>query len=337
MITKEKIPLNILVSLYEIMLKIRKTEELIADLVSRKKILCPCHLYVGQEAIAGGVCANLGSEDYVFSTHRSHGHYLAKGGDTKALLAELFGKVGGCSKGRGGSMHLSAPSIGFPGSSAIVAGTISLAIGAGLAFSLQETKKVSVVFFGDGATNEGVFYESLNFAALRKLPVVFVCENNLYCTHMHISKCLAEVSIFGKAKAFNLSSVQVDGNNVTEIYRVAGDAIRDARNGLGPVLIECLTYRWLGHVGFHDDINKGLRSKEELNYWMRRCPIKILEDMLLGEGLLSEEAKRAILKKIEQELAEALLFAQESPFPQIRNFDTELYKNSISSLNEENL
>jgi pyruvate dehydrogenase E1 component alpha subunit len=154
---------------------------------------------------------------------------------------------------------------------------------------------------------------------------------------MHISKCLAEVSIFGKAKAFNLSSVQVDGNNVTEIYRVAGDAIRDARNGLGPVLIECLTYRWLGHVGFHDDINKGLRSKEELNYWMRRCPIKILEDMLLGEGLLSEEAKRAILKKIEQELAEALLFAQESPFPQIRNFDTELYKNSISSLNEENL
>lgn len=179
-------------SLYTSMLKLRRFEEKVSDLLcGDPEIICPVHLYLGEEAIAVGVCANLQRDDYVFSTHRSHGHYLAKGGDMKALMAELYGKATGCSKGRGGSMHLASPEIGLPGSTAIVAGSIPLAVGVALAFSIQGRDAVSVSFFGDGAVDEGVWHESLNFASLRKLPVVFVCENNLYSTHMPISACLS--------------------------------------------------------------------------------------------------------------------------------------------------
>jgi pyruvate dehydrogenase E1 component alpha subunit len=297
------------------MQRIRKFEERVAELVSKNEIICPCHLYIGEEAVATGVCAALRKDDYVFSTHRSHGHYIAKGGDVKALMAELYCRATGCSKGRGGSMHLASPDIGLPGSSAMVAGTIPLAVGAALAFSLQKRDSVSVAFFGDGATNEGTFYESLNFASLRKLPVIFVCENNFYSTHMPISACLADTDIYKKAEAFNLQSVRVDGNNVAEVFKVAKKAVEDARSGKGPTLIECMTYRWRGHVGPSYDLNKGLRSKEELDYWMNRCPIKALEEFLIEQDFISISERNKIYEGIKEEIEEALVFAKESPYP----------------------
>ena len=303
-------------SLYTTMLRLRRFEERVAELLGDKpEIICPVHLYTGQEAIATGVCANLRKEDYVFSTHRSHGHYLAKGGDMKALMAELYGRVTGCSKGRGGSMHLASPDVGLLGSSAIVAGTVPLAVGTALASSLEEQDTISVAFFGDGATNEGVFYESLNFASLNKLPVIFVCENNFYSTHMPVAACLADTCIYKKAEAFNMPGLQIDGNNVIEVFRTARGAIEDARRGHGPALIECMTYRWRGHVGPNYDLDKGLRSKEELEYWMNRCPIKALEEFLLEHDMLSESEKIQIYEGTDKEIAEAITFARESPYP----------------------
>jgi pyruvate dehydrogenase E1 component alpha subunit len=309
------IPVKILRAMHMTMVRIRKFEERVAELVSKNEIICPCHLCIGEEAVATGICTALRKDDYVFSTHRSHGHYIAKSGDIKALMAELYGKATGCSKGRGGSMHLASPDVGLPGSSAIVAGTIPLAVGAALAFSLQKRDRVSVAFFGDGATNEGTFYESLNFAALKKLPVIFVCENNFYSTHMPISACLADTDIYKKAETFNMPSVRVDGNNISEVFKVAKKAIEDARQDKGPTLIECQTYRWLGHVGPNYDLDKGLRSKEELEYWMNRCPIKALEELLLGLDFLSESEKNEIYERIEEEIAESVAFAKESPYP----------------------
>jgi len=303
-------------SLYVAMLKMRRVEERVAELLCpTPEIVCPVHLYIGQEAVAAGVCAHLRREDYVFSTHRSHGHYLAKGGDVRALVAELYGKVTGCSRGRGGSMHIAAPDIGLPGSSAIVAGTIPLAVGAALAFSIRKQDNVAVAFFGDGATNEGAFYESLNFASLKKLPVIFVCENNSYSTHMPVSECLADTRIYKKADAFNMPGTRVDGNNVIDVFRTAGKVITDARRGNGPALIECMTYRWRGHVGPDFDLDKGLRTREELDFWMDRCPIKMLGGLLSERNMLSESDRTEICKDIDREIEEAITFAKESPCP----------------------
>ena len=310
------IPSSTLRTLYIMMLRIRKFEERVAELLQPEpEIICPVHLYTGQEAIAAGVCANLRKDDYVFSTHRSHGHYLAKGGSMKALMAELYGRATGCSKGRGGSMHLSSPELGLPGSSAIVAGTIPLAVGAALAFSIQKSDNVSVAFFGDGAAGEGVFYESLNFASLKKLPVIFVCENNLYSTHLPISACLANTDIYKKAEIFKMPGVRIDGNNVIEVYEAAKKAIENARSGNGPTLLECLTYRWRGHVGPNYDLDKGLRSKEELDYWMSRCPVDKLEEFLMDQGIVSNSENKLICREVDKEVEAALVYAKESPYP----------------------
>lgn len=303
-------------AMYVTMLTIRKFEEKLAELLDHKpEIGCPVHLYIGQEAVATGVCTHLRNDDYVFSTHRSHGHYIAKGGDIKALMAEIYGKATGCSGGRGGSMHLTSPDIGLPGSSAIVAGTIPIAVGSAMSFKMRKRDSVSVVFFGDGAVNEGVFYESLNFASLKKLPVIFVCENNLYSTHMHVAACLADTDVYKKAEVFGLPGIRVDGNNVIEVYKVARKAIENARHGKGPTLIEAMTYRWYGHVGPHKDLDKGLRSKEELDYWVNRCPIKMLGSVLMPQAIISESEKIEIQKDIDREIAEALSFARDSNCP----------------------
>ncbi|MFC2046712.1 thiamine pyrophosphate-dependent dehydrogenase E1 component subunit alpha [Chloroflexota bacterium] len=312
--------------MYVTMLKIRFFEEKAADLLSRREVICPCHLYIGQEAVAAGVCANLRKDDYVFSTHRSHGHYIAKGGDIKALMSELYGRATGCSRGKGGSMHLASHDIGLPGSCSIVAGTVPVAVGAALAFSMQERDAVSVAFFGDGAINEGVWYESLNFASLKQLPVVFLCENNLYSTHMPISACLADTNVYRKADAFNMPGIRIDGNNVVEVFKTAERAIEDARSGKGPTLMECMTYRWQGHVGPNYDLDKGLRSKAELAYWMNRCPIKTLEQLLLKREIISELEKNQIYDSIEKEVEEAIIFAKESPYPDESELLTDVFK-----------
>ncbi len=309
---------EVLINLYSSMLVIRLFEERLAELLSIPgEIKCPVHLYTGQEAVAAGVSANLRLDDLVFSTHRSHGHYIAKGGDLNGLMAEIYGKASGCSGGRGGSMHLAQPDIGFPGSSAIVAGTIPQAVGAALAFKTQHKSSIAIAFFGDGAANEGVFYESLNFAALRQLPVIFVCENNLYSTHMPIAACLSDTSIVKKAAAFNVPAECIDGNDVIKVFKASQSHIARARLGAGPALLECLTYRWRGHVGPNYDIDKGLRAKSELDYWMARCPVKLLEDRLLADSNITISEIKQIRKSIEMKIENAIEYARSSPYPHV--------------------
>jgi pyruvate dehydrogenase E1 component alpha subunit len=313
---------NILKGMYITMLRIRKLEERVGDLVLEGKIKTPCHLYIGEEAVATGVCFALKKEDFIFGTHRSHGHYIAKGGDIKKLMAEIFCKKTGCSKGKGGSMHVVAPEIGLLGTPPIVAASIPIAVGTALSSVLRKNNRVSVSFFGDGATNEGVFYESLNFASLRKLPVVFVCENNFYSTHMPIVKTLADTNIAKKAEGFNMPGIRIDGNDVILVYQTAKKAVENARRGKGPTLIECQTYRWRGHVGPCDDLDKGLRSRKELDFWMKKCPIKKLENILK----ISNLEKERISKKIEKEVEEAVAFAKKSPSPKKDDLAKDIFK-----------
>ncbi|MFC1942402.1 thiamine pyrophosphate-dependent dehydrogenase E1 component subunit alpha [Chloroflexota bacterium] len=322
-----RIPPQTLRSVYTMMLRMRRFEERVAGLITEpSEINCPVHLYTGEEAIAAGVCANLRKDDYVFSTHRSHGHYIAKGGDIKTLMAELFCRTTGCSRGRGGSMHLVSPEMGLPGSTAIVAGSVPLAVGTALASYLQDKDTISAVFFGDGATNEGVWYESLNFSSLKKLPVIFICENNLYSTHMPISACLADTAIYKKADAFGIPGVRIDGNNVFEVYETAKKAIEGARRGEGPTLIECMTYRWRGHVGPNYDLEKGLRSKKDLDYWMNKCPLIALESVLIEQNIMSETEITRIGQEIDKEIEEAITFAGESPYPDPNELLNNVYK-----------
>lgn len=320
------IPVKILYDMYTTMVRMRKFEENVSDLIVNKEIQTPCHLYVGQEAVATGVCASLRKNDYVFSTHRSHGHYIAKGGDLKTLMAELYCRADGCSRGRGGSMHIANPDIGLPGSSAIVAGTIPLSVGVAYSFSLQKKDNVSVAFFGDGAVGEGVFYESLNLASLKKLPVIFVCENNLFSTHLPVSACLADTDIKKKAGIFDMPAARVDGNDVRTVYRTAKKMIEDARNNKGPAFLECMTYRWFGHVGPNYDIDKGLRSQEELDYWMKNCPIKRLERYLLRNNLLSVSKKKAIHEMIEIEIEASIAFKNKSRSPDKTQLNRSVFK-----------
>ena len=309
-----------LLKMYSTMVKIRRFEEKIADLILEEKIKTPCHLYIGQEAVAVGVCFGLEEEDYVLSNHRSHGHYIAKGGDIKNLMAEIYCKATGCSKGRGGSMHITAPEVGFLGSSAIVGGSIPLAVGVALASSIQGDGRVATSFFGDGAVSEGVFYESLNFASLNKIPVLFICENNFYSTHMPISKILADTEIYKRAKTFNMDGIRVDGNNVIQVFIETTKAIENAHLGKGPTLIECLTYRWRGHVGPNWDFDTSIRPKEEVMWWVNNCPIQRLEEFLVRDGILSERDKEQIYNEVDDAIEEAVRFAEESPYPETNEF-----------------
>lgn len=308
------------------MVLIRRFEECVGDLVSSGKIQNPCHLYIGQEAVATGVCAALMPDDWVFSTHRSHGHYIAKGGDLKRLMAELFTRESGCSRGKGGSMHIADPSVGLPGSSAIVGGTISLAAGAALAFTMSRCHRIAVAFFGEGAVNEGVFYETLNIAALYNLPVAFICENNGYSTHMPINRILKDIDISKKAKALGVPALKLDGNNVLEIFESAKKYISQIRDGKGPILFECSTYRWKGHVGPSDDIDKGLRSQKELDHWKGRCPIRIFENSLFGKGILTPVKRQQVFNEIDEAVSDAVDFAEHSILPSAEMLENDVYR-----------
>lgn len=297
------------------MLKIRRFEEKIIELYPEQEMRTPVHLYIGQEAIAVGVCANLNKEDYIFSTHRSHGHYIAKGADMRLLMAELYGKANGCTKGKGGSMHPVAPECGMPGTSAIVGGGIPLAVGTALASKLKKDTKVSVVFFGDGAVDEGSFHESLNFAALKKLAVVFVCENNFYATNSPQEARHSQNDIFKKADGYGMTGIQADGNDVLTIYKIAKEVIEKVRAGDGPTLIECRTYRWKGHVGPEWDYYNGCRTKKELDEWIEKCPIDTYKDYLINNKVITQSIFQDMIKEIDSDINAALIFANESPFP----------------------
>lgn len=313
---KTAIPKDILLALYTRMVLIRKVEEKIIALYPEQEIRCPTHLSIGQEAIASGVCVALKREDYVLSTHRCHSHYLAKGGDLKQMFAELYGKVTGCAKGKGGSMHLVDTEQGMLGASALVGGTIPLAAGVALASKFQKKGAVAVAFFGDAATEQGVFHESLNFAALKKLPLLFVCENNFFATHTPLSERQAVDNISERGEIYNIPGYRLDGTRVIEIYEAAKQAVERARRGEGPTLLECRAYRWREHVGPNYDFNLGYRSKEELDEWMSRCPVLQLEKLLVEQSLFNKETLDKVRQEIETEIEEAVRFARESPFPE---------------------
>lgn len=304
----------LLTALFRSMMRIRVAEETIAELVDQKEIRCPTHLCIGQEAIAAGVSTALLRNDYVFGGHRSHGHYLAKGGDLRAFMAELFGKSTGCSRGRGGSMHLLAEEVGILGTVPLVAATIPIAVGSALASKLRKDLRVSVSFFGDGATEEGHFHEAINLAALHQLPVIFVCENNLYASHLHISERRAKDNIFEMVGAYGLPALALDGNDVAIVYSAAVNAIQCARNGGGPTLLECRTYRWRGHVGTATDIDVGLKRKDELRDWLLKDPLKRARADLLAQGV-SDEALLGIEREIHAEIEDAVQFARASAYP----------------------
>lgn len=300
-------------AMYLGMVRIRRFEERVADLVEKKEILCPIHLYIGQEAVAVGVCSALRRDDYVFGGHRSHGHYLAKGGDMNLLMAEMFGKETGCSRGYGGSMHLYAPEVGILGTVPIVGATIPIAVGTALASVLEGTDRVSVAFFGDGATEEGEFHESLNFASLKKLPVLFVCENNLFSSHLRLLERQPVDNIYQSGEAHGMPGYRIDGNSVIEVLHTTRQAVQRARTGQGPTLIECRTYRWRGHVGPKWDLGVGIREKEEVDAWVERCPIESLKAYLLGQGIMTESEAAEIEGRVDEEVEMSLNFAYGSP------------------------
>ena len=313
-----KYPLLLLGNLYRTMVRIRLCEESFVEPILSRDVLCPCHLYSGEEAVATGICATLTARDYIFGNHRSHGHYLAKGGSMEGLVAEIYCRETGCSRGRGGSMHIVDMDCGMLGAAPIVSGTISLALGAALAASIRKEDRVAVTFFGDGATGEGVLYESLNFAALMKLPIVFVCENNFYATHMPIRDCRVSSSIHKIAEPFCIESHEVDGNDILQVYEAGRAAIDKCRKGEGPVFLECLTYRFRGHVGPDDNIqgdHTDIRPREEVERWFQNDPIKKFENYLVSQNLIGEFALDSIKKDVEKEVADAHRFAKSSPSP----------------------
>lgn len=300
------------------MLRIRSCEESLVEPILKGEIKTPCHLTSGEEAIATGICTALKSTDHVFGNHRSHGHYLAKGGSMKAMVAEIYGKSTGCSGGRGGSMHLIAPEHGVLGIVPIVSGTISLALGSALASSIRKDGGVTVSFFGDGATGEGVLYESMNFAALKKLPIIFACENNLYSTHLPISEIRTNSDIHKIAEPFGIRSYRLDGNDVLEVYQKAQEAIEWCRSGKGPVFMEFLTYRFRGHVGPDDNVqgsHTDIRPKSEIASWLKRDPILLLEQKLMADGMMSNEEKENIREAVRIEVLEAHQYSDSSDKP----------------------
>lgn len=316
---------ELVLRLYASMLRIRLFEERIVELYPAQEMKCPVHLCIGQEAIAAGVALNLRKDDYLFSNHRGHGHYLAKGGSMRALMAEFYGRTTGCSRGRGGSMHIVDTGAGILGTSAIVGGSIPMGVGAALASVMKGEGRVSAVFFGDGGYDEGVFYESFNFAALKKLPVVFVCENNLYATNSHQSARQHLCKIADSARAFGAPGICVDGNDVAAVYRGAKEAVERARMGGGPTLLEARTYRWKGHVGPETDFQKGYRPEEELKEWIERCPVKNFKNTLTENGLLDAEAEERMRAEITEEIDEAVRFAIESPLPKAETLYENIY------------
>ena len=298
---------------YRTMQLIRQCEEGLAKSHSAGLIHGACHTYVGEEAIASAVCAHLDEHDAVFSTHRGHGHALAKGVTARELFAELYGRETGCSHGRGGSMHLFKPEVGMMGTSGIVAPCILQATGAGYSFKLRKMPNVGVAFFGDGASNNGAFHEGLNLAAIYQLPVIFVCENNQFATEVPFSYATRNTDVWRKAENYGMPGICVDGNNALEIFGAAGEAIKRARAGGGPTLIEAKTYRTRAHSeGMRES---GYRPLEDIEAWKRRDPLKLFAARALADSLLSQQDMDRIAEEIRLTVEDAAEFAKNSPYP----------------------
>jgi TPP-dependent pyruvate/acetoin dehydrogenase alpha subunit len=299
--------------------RIRRVEEEIARVYPTDKIKSPVHLSIGQEAVSVGVCEALRPDDVVFGTYRSHAYYLAKGGDLKKMMAELYGKAAGCAKGKGGSMHLVDVAHGVMGASAVVGTTIANAVGYAYALKLQRKDSIVVSFFGDGATDEGVFHESLNFAALKQVPLLFICENNSYAIHTHLLRRHKEANLCERVRAYGIPAERVEDNDMLMIHEQAKVAVSKLRGGqAGPFFLECLTYRWKEHVGPNDDFHLGYRNYEEARPWVEGDQVARLA------ALIQPESRERIEAAVEEEIRTAIAFADQEPFPDARELLTDV-------------
>ena len=306
-VTKDK-----LAYMFRKMVEIRLFEEKVFDLYAQNLVPGTIHLYAGEEAVAVGVCSNLRKDDYITSTHRGHGHCIAKGADLKRTMAEILGKKTGYCKGKGGSMHIADFSIGMLGATAVVGAGIPIAVGAGLSIALRKTDQVVACFFGEGASNQGTFHEGINMAAIWHLPIIFVCENNLYAMGTRQSRAMLIENIADRAAAYGIPGVVVDGNDVLAVYEATRRAVERARRGEGPTLIECKTYRHKGHSRVDP---ARYRPKEEVEEWLAKDPIKRFKERLLQGAVLTAEEIKKIEVDITAEIEEAVRFAMESPYP----------------------
>jgi len=306
------IPKEKLVQMYRGMLRIRHFEDRVKDLFAAGEMPGFVHLYLGEEAVAVGACTALKDDDYITSTHRGHGHILAKGGEMKYMMAELYGKATGYNKGKGGSMHIACPELGILGANGIVSGGIPIATGAALSAKYRKSGQVVVCFFGDGAASEGTFHESVNIASAFDLPVVYICENNLYGVGTRQSDVRNIVDIADRGAAYGIPGLVVDGNNVIAVYEAVSEAAKRARNGEGPSLLECKTYRWRTHFEGEPDT---YRPPEEVKAWLKREPIAPYRKELIEQGVIDKTKAEQIEKEVQKDLEEAVEFARTSPLP----------------------
>ena len=303
---------KVLINLYWTMVKIRRFEERVSKEFFAGNIQGYVHLYIGEEAIATGVCSNLLPGDRIISHHRGHGHCIAKGADIRRMMAEIHGRKTGYCKGKGGSMHIADFSIGMLGANGIVGAGLPIATGAATAAQLEGNNKVVVVFFGDGGCHEGEFHEAMNLASIWKLPLVFVCENNFYAVNTSSKYAIAIDEIYKRAEAYSMPGMVVDGNDVVAVYEVAREVVTRTREGGGPIFLECRTYRWHGH--FESMID--LRPPEEIEAWKKKCPVAAMERRLLEAGILTEQDIKEIDNQVMAQIDDAVKYAVESPLPE---------------------
>lgn len=306
---------------YELLYKARRADEVLGEAVKSGRVPLPVHLSIGQEAVSVGACLALNQKDIVFGTYRGHALYIAKGGNLKKMFAELYGKVTGCAEGKGGSMHLVDSNAGVMGMSAIVGTGIPNATGYALAMQYQKKKNIVVNFFGDGATEEGAFHESLNFAAIKKLPIIYICENNSYAISTHVSIRQPRVTIADRAKSYGITTKVIEGNDTRAIFEEVTKARKEIlQKNSGPIFLECMTYRWRQHLGPHEDFGPGGRDRKEAEAWIKKDDVKRIGD------LLAVKTRETIEKAVEKEIKAAILFAEKSPYPKEKDLWTDVFK-----------
>ena len=318
---------NNLLWFYETMLKIRFFEEKVKEIFAKGLIPGLAHLYIGEEAVATGACGAIEKEDYITSTHRGHGHCIAKGGDLNKMMAEIMAKATGYCKGKGGSMHIADTELGILGANGVVGGGIPIATGAGLSSKIKNDNRVTLCFLGDGATNQGSFHESINFASVQNLPVIYIVENNQYGISVAQSRHQNIQDISVRAESYGIDGITIDGNQVTEVFQTISDYAQRARDGKGPFLVECKTYRWRGH--HEGDPNQGTlyRDKEEIEDWKQKCPIRRMETYLRENKGYTEEQLNQIRDQVTQQIEGAVKFAEESPEPEFNVALEDVYCN----------
>jgi len=317
------IPREKLLGMYERMVRIREFEERAGTLMEQTRIPGAVHLYVGEEAVAVGVCNALTDQDYITSTHRGHGHLIAKGGDTRRMFAELLGRVDGYCKGKGGSMHVADLDLGMLGANGIVGGGPPIAVGAAFAAQYRDDGRVCACFFGDGASNEGTFHEAANMAGLYKLPLIFVCENNLYGEFTRQAEHQPIKDVADRAASYGMPGISIDGMDVLAVYEAATEAVARARRGEGPTLIECKTYRFYDHVGRDFGILK--RDPDEVAFWKGRDPLAQFRATLLAQGVITEAEADAVIERERAAIDEAVAWAEKSPEPDPADLLTDVY------------